>query len=158
MFELREDIQRQIDAVYEITEGLQRGDVLTHADIGSVLGLSPHEGSWGHIVGRVRRRLERERGIATWPETTVGYKLLTTDEQLKVLAWRARKANRQYRRAYRSVESLPEKDLTFHQRKARVLQLALIKEQQQRARLDLRTHKLLMTPRPAMPRRPAMET
>jgi hypothetical protein len=157
VFERIERIQEQIDRVYDLTLSLGRGDILEHTEISAVLGLQPHEGSWGHIVGRVRRQIEDVRGIATWYEPRVGYKLLTETEQIKVGEWRTRKAFRQLGKGLRSVAALPEGGLTLNQRKAKAVQVHLLTDRQRSMRRDLKEQKALLALRPMTPRRPVME-
>ena len=85
------EVQAAIDKIFALTANLDRGDTLTHDAIREVLHLEPHQGRWGHIMNQVRRRLEREHGIATWADYTVGYRLLTEVEQLQVPTWRTKK-------------------------------------------------------------------
>lgn len=154
MFESKTQIQQQIASVYSLTENLDRGDVLTHEAIGQVLGVAPHEGSWDYVVGRVRRRLEDERKIATWHSILLGYRLLTTSEQIHVGEWRNRKAARQIRRGLRSVAALPEDDLTLNQCKAKAVMMQSLQDEQHSIRKNLRVQVALMHLRPVTPRRP----
>lgn len=109
-------VNEQVDTVYGLLTELGRGDVLAHDAIRAVLGVEPHEGRWDHVVGRARRRLLRENGIATWPEVTVGYRLLTVRETLTDLpARRVRKARSQVRRLRGEVCALPDGELSDHQ-------------------------------------------
>ena len=158
VFERVERIQEQIDRVYDLTLSLGRGDILEHSAISAVLGLQPHEGSWGHIVGRARRQIEDVRGIATWYEPRVGYKLLTETEQINGLpVWRTKRAFRQLGKGLRSVAALPEAGLTLNQRKAKAVQVHLLTDRQRSMRRDLKEQKALLALRPVMPRRPTME-
>jgi hypothetical protein len=152
-------IAASVEAVYALTLGLNRGQILTHEDIAGVLNLAPHEGSWDHVVNKVRRRLERERGISTWPDPTVGYKLCTTAEQLLIPVLRARRAIRQVRRGRRSVEALPEKSLTVNQRRARAFLAERSRESEWSLRRDARqlekqARKLPKPPQSAGKRKP----
>lgn len=154
-----ESIQTAVDAVYQLTEELQRGEILMHTAIEQVLGIKPHEGRWDHIINKVRRRMEKERGIATWYSVTVGYKLLTEVETLRDLpVIRMKKAKRQIRRAKRSILALPESGLTMNQRKARHVQIALLGDQERGLRRDLKEQDALLTLRPMAPRRPVEST
>lgn len=158
MFERDEAIQRKIDEVYQLTVNLDRGDVLTHTAISEVLGLQPHEGSWGHIVNRVRRRLRDLREIECWPDETVGYRLLTISEQLRDLPiWRARKMQRQNRMRLRAVEAISDSNLSFHERKAKVSQVTIIRESARAMRREAKEQQALLSLRPMTPRRPMLE-
>lgn len=157
MFERDEQIQRLIGEVYALTVDLKRGEILTHEAIKAVLRVAPHEGSWDHVVNTVRRRLERERGIATWHEVLVGYKLLTDVEQIQVGSWRTRKALRQIRRGMRSVDALPEAGLTLNKRKAKAVAYHSLRDQAREIRRSIKQQDALFALRPVTPRRPVME-
>jgi len=128
MFEVNPEVAEAVEAVYLLASTLGRGDVLAHSAISKELGLGPHEGYWGRVVSKVRRRLQEERGIATWPVPMVGYRLLTREEQLQLPEWRMRRGLRQVRRGRGSLLALPEKGLTLHQRRSRMFMLDRMKE------------------------------
>lgn len=149
-----EKITALVDAVYSLTNELGRGEILTHESIRGVLGVEPHEGRWDHVVGRVRKRLLRERGVATWPETNVGYKLLTTKETLERLPHlRIRKARSQARRLQREVTSLPEANLTVHQRQRKAFLEDRIRDMKRTLRREQKVLAALLRPATPMPRR-----
>ena len=154
MFETKEEITGAVDAIYAIAQTLERGQILTHEAIRSVLGTEPHVGSWDHIVNRVRKRIQDERGIATWPENTVGYKLLTTVEQLDVPVLRLKRAARQARRGRKSVEALPEKSLTMHQRRVRLFMVERAKVGESAIRREIRDMTTEVKPTATLPRKP----
>jgi hypothetical protein len=156
MFESKKEIVKAIEAVYAVTERLKRGDILTHEQIGKVLGLQPHEGRWDHIVGRVRRRLEVERGIATWPAHNEGYELLTVARQLELPSWRMRRVMRHLRKSRRSTEALPTKGLTNHQARLRLFMLDGVKGAQRDMRRSARALHQHLKPTGTMPRRPVL--
>jgi hypothetical protein len=154
MFAEVEEIGAAVEALFEIASNLNRGEILTHEQIQSVLGVGPHEGRWDHIVGRVRRRLEKERGIATWPETTVGYKLATVQEQLvDIPKRRQQRGMRQLRRGRKSVLALPEKSLTMNQRRIRATTIDSVREAERHLRREMKVQKTLATPTQTGPRR-----
>lgn len=158
MFQPNEEIRGLIDALYDRCESLDRGDILTHETIREVLGCEPHTGHWQYCVDVTRRRLQDQRGIATLPETTVGYKLLTTQETLEVLPrHRTLKARRQHRRARRSLEALPEKGLSTNQRRARMLLIEMARRAEAAARAELKEQAEGIRATPVPPRRPRPE-
>ena len=80
-------------------------------------------------MNRVRRRLQNERGIATWPQKNVGYQLLTVRQTIEDLPkWRHQRAMRQEKRGLKSVRALPDDDLTPHQRRAKQFQIDAIRQ------------------------------
>lgn len=153
MFEADVEITQAVENVYALTAALGRGDVLTHEAIAGALSLSPHEGRWDHIVGRVRRRLEAERGISTWPEHTVGYRLCSREEQLAIPLKRMKRAYRQVRRGRKSVEALPEAGLTFHQRRLKAFMVEHAKASEQGIRREAREQEAQLKPSETLPRR-----
>lgn len=153
MFESNEDIGNAVETIYKLSETLRRGDVLSHEQIQNVLGVRPHEGQWGQVMNRVRRRLERDRGIATWPVKNVGYELLTAARQLELPVWRLRKGRRQATRARKSVEALPEKGLTLNQRRARLFAIERTREAERSIRREIRSQSEELKPSQTLPRR-----
>ena len=156
MISEKQVITDSVDAVYALMGDLNRGDILTHEAIQSVLGVAPHQGSWDHVVNRARRRLERERGISTWPAPTIGYELCTTARQLEIPAIRTRRGMRQIRRARRSVNALPEKGLTVNQRRARIFMIERLKDTERTLRRELKGQQEQIRPTPTIPRRPSL--
>ena len=125
MFERRDEIQQMVDGLVALCGPLGRGELLTREAIQVVVGVEPNTAHWKHCVHQARRRLERERGIATWPVVGQGFRLLTVDEQIGLLPrLRRRKAFRQIRRSQQSVTALPAAELSLHQLVARANQLA----------------------------------
>jgi hypothetical protein len=156
MFDSKQEISEAVDALYAVTMGLNRGDILTHEQVQEVLGLSPHEGPWDHIVYRTLKRLENERGIAYWSSKNIGYKLLTKAEQFKVSSWRLKKGMRQIRRGRKSTAALPEKELTLNERRAKHFLVDGLREMEQSARRKLRDQEEVRRPTPVLPRRPVV--
>lgn len=152
MIDAKDEISKATDAIYELMNSLDRGDVVTHEAIEGILGVRPHQGQWDHVVGKARRRLERERGIATWPEQGVGYKLLTRAEQLELPGWRLKRGIRQVRRGRHSLEALPEKGLTDHQRRFRQLTIERLSETERKSHQELRAQATLLKPSHVHPR------
>lgn len=129
MIERNEAYTKMIAVLYAKAERLERGDVLDHETIRGVVGVGPHEGHWQHCVNKVRRRLQKERGIASWPVHGVGYKLLTVQEQAEMLPRkRLARAGRQVRRARASLAALPDGALTFHQRRLKAAQAEMLRQ------------------------------
>jgi hypothetical protein len=154
MYESKEEITVAADAVYALARKLDRGDILTHQAITRVLHLAPHQGRWDHIVNKVRKRLEGERGIATWPEIGVGYKLLTPPETLELPTWRNKRAARQMRRGRKSLQALPDNILSLHQRRSKLFLIDRQKESERALRREMRAQVAQLKPTQTLPRRP----
>lgn len=155
-FQETERIRRMVDSVYTLTEMLERGQYLTFEAVGLVLDLRPHEGSWDHVMRKVARRLERERGIAFWPNFRDGYKLCTTAEQLTLPSERAQRGLRQIKRGRKSVEALPENSLSHHQRRLRAFLADNARAQERSIRRDLKSMREQIKPTAPLPRRPSI--
>jgi hypothetical protein len=154
MFEKDERIEAMTEALYGLTANLNRGDILTHEMIRPVLGCEPNEYPWQLCVDKVRARLEKEREIATWPEKTVGYRLLTVDEQIADLPrWRTRRAIRQQRKARRSAATLSVKGLSHHQRLVLAHTLEMLNRSQASLRREMKDHATATRPAAFLPRR-----
>lgn len=156
MFDQKPDIAHAVDAVHALTTSLGRGQVLTHEMIQQTINLYPHEGAWDHIVNKVRRMLQDERGIATWPVIGVGYRLLTQSEQLLVPEWRMKRGLRQVRRGRKSLAALPETGLSVNQRRARVFMLDRLADTERSLRREIKGQQEQTRPTPTIPRRPAL--
>lgn len=153
MIDAKDEISKATDAIYELFGSLDRGDTLTHEVIEQALGVRPHQGRWNRVVGKARRRLQRERGIATWVvELGVGYKLLTRAEQLELPGWRIKRATRQFVWGRKSLEEMTEKGLTDHQRRFRQLSIERSREMEQSSRAELRAREALLKPSDVHPR------
>lgn len=158
MFEKNDVIGEAVNVVYALTDRLNRGDILPHMKITEVLGLQPHEGAWQHILNRVRARLQRERGIATWFEKGVGYRLLTVRETLVDLPrWRRRKARSQFRRLIRSQAALPDAELTVHERQIRQDQIHHDRAENRRLLAEIKAVEAFMSQPERIAQRPIFE-
>lgn len=154
MIKPKREITDAVDAVYAATRDLRRGQTLLHETIERLLGVDRHVGMYDHVVKRVRRRLQDERAIATWPEPTVGYRLCTIPEQLALPLVRSRRASRQIRRGIRSVEALDGADLTIHQRVLQARTLEAAKDAASHVHASIREHTGIFAERAETPRRP----
>ena len=153
MFESVGEIREGVEKVHELFAGRSRGEVVPHDEIEAILGITRHTGRWKTILDRVRARLQREDGIATWPEVGVGYKLLTVREQIEELpGWRLARAARQSRRGLRSVAAIPNTDLTQHQRRVRQAHVDAMRRATAAVARHRREMDVLTKPREHMPR------
>jgi hypothetical protein len=158
MFETNDEITAAVETVYSLTVKLNRGEILTHESVSGVLGLCPHEGRWNHIMRKVARQILHERGIEIRGEIGVGYKLLTSVEQLQSPSWRSLRALRQVRRGRKAVRFLPEKGLTVHQRRQRLFGIDRSLEMERSLRQEIKAHAEIAKPTVVTPRRPSLTT
>jgi hypothetical protein len=152
MFPKKPSLQKLMDNLFGYATSLKRGDVMEHDIIITILGVDPHEDYWDYCVGKVRKRLELERGISTWPENGVGYRLCSEDEQLDIPGRRQLRARRQIRRGLASVEALPIENLTTHQQLGRAMQIDKMKRMDRTITSEMRTNSVLLAPRECNPR------
>lgn len=154
MFERNELLAERVEMVIRITEDLNRGQVLTHGEITQVLGVLPHEGDYDTVVTKVRAWLLEERRIATRADRTVGYKLLTEEEQIGCRFDREKKVGRQKRMGLREVQSLPVEGLSLHQRRRRAFEVNRGKDEVQKHLAQMKADRAAFKPTPVLPRRP----
>jgi hypothetical protein len=140
-FEKNEELRAMIDTLYDHAAELDRGDVLTHDVVRSILGVDRHQGHWQHCVNVVRKRLRDDRGIETWPTHNVGYRLLTVDETLRDFPrWRAARARRQERKARKGLAAIPTSSMTPHQQRVRLAQIDAIRASEKQMWHQARFH------------------
>lgn len=125
MFEEKEIITEAVNALYAICEGIERGGYLLNAQVADVTGCEPHTGIWKQVIKKLRRQILDERGITLWPEKGVGLRFLTALETVQTVVPRARRrrALRQVRFGLESVNAVPSRELTAHQRRVRAMQV-----------------------------------
>lgn len=99
----------------------ERGQLATHDEIEKATGFGREDkkSPYYRIVQMVGKKHQEERGISIINEVMVGYTLATAEEQLHILAEKARRGRRQIVRGCIAVESLPDDDATDHQRQIR---------------------------------------
>ena len=146
MFEASEGITRAVDAVYALTLSLKRGEILRHGSIRGVLGMAPHVGCWDHVVRRVVDRVLDARGIQMWPEHTVGYKMMTVQEQLDVPRRRMKRAVRQMVKGRISQEKFLDADLTDYQQMVRSRNVEALSDAEVEMRRRVREHRIMSKP------------
>lgn len=106
-----------IDSLQSAFGVLAKGCTIAWEDMERVLDMTRDSHLFRYTVKKWRRNLLRDRGIATWPEYTVGLRLLTDSEQVTIPARaRQRRAVRQIRRAIREVSAADDSQLTMHMR------------------------------------------
>lgn len=156
MFEKSVEVAEQVSLVYDHASKLERGQLLTHRAVTSILGVAPHEGSYDHVVRVVRRRMLNEdpRGIAMWPVTGVGYRLCTVEEQLEIPTRLARRGLRRFRWGRKSGEAIPVNDLTDHQHRIQSATAQRMKALEDAMRDEIGQQVREIRPTPVMPRRP----
>lgn len=126
MFESKEDVKRQVDAIYDHALGLDRGDILTWESIREATGLtlSNDETRLRYIVGKFRTRMRQDREIVIWSSRAVGLRFLTHEEAAVFVPEKRRR--RMYREAGRAMREMRCADLSrlsVHQRRVHASQM-----------------------------------
>lgn len=150
-----DEITDAVNALMTLADNCERGQCIAWSDIEAVAG-SRAENRGKHIIGKWRRRLEREREIVTLSAASVGVRLLTHQETAtEIPKLRQRKAYRQIRRALKQTALVDDASLTDHERRLLHAQRSNMSEQRRelfRSQKQLETRKL---PTEVNPRRPA---
>jgi hypothetical protein len=145
----------RVALLMEVAQPLQPGDVITHEVCEEVLGCPRHVQYYDHCTNLFRRRLLRERGIGTWFERTVGYKLLTNEENLTfVQIERSRKAIRQHRRALETATFTRVAKTSVHLRRRQQFVIDQAREKIEAERVRLADLLAPIRPTPPNPHRP----
>lgn len=115
MFSANERLNKAVGAVVEFARNLGRGETLKYKDIERLTRISRDERQWLTVISKVKKAILRERGIALFCMTGVGYRLLMANEQLKEeSSRRAQHALNDLARSRQVVENLPLGELNDH--------------------------------------------
>lgn len=153
-FEADPTITAAVEAVLAVVG--ERGSVLLHADIARASGCDPYTGSWATIVKKVRKRLETERLQPTWPETGIGYRLLTHQEAVMIIP--QKRQQRMYWQAGRALKEMQTADpsqLSMTERRLLASQLDRLAMERKNLRA---AQKELLQASQTLPRRQLAET
>jgi hypothetical protein len=117
MFEAKDIIGDAVRRAVKLFAARKRGDVVAWAEIEATAGFGKDSPHWVAFNKRFRRDFLNASGIAVWPVSGTGLQLCTHEFQLKHLPLaRQRRACRQFTKSLNAVLSLPDKELTDHQR------------------------------------------
>lgn len=144
-----------LDAVMAEIAPLKRGDTLTYdvIELASEIGRDSLE--WVGLVEKVRKKLERDRGIAWINIPGVGYRLATVTETLTIVVpKRQRKAARQIRKGQRSLERTPTDGLNATQKAARATALDAVKRSARAVHRERRIVTIAAKPTQTIPQLP----
>lgn len=159
MFERSAESEAAVAAIVEAADGLDRGDVLTHAAITAATGVRPYEGCWSHAVRSALARIERDRGIACVAVVNVGYRLLTKREQIADEPQRRTlRAIRQLKRGRLAVARVPTSGLPVHLQRLQSCNVQLLSQSQADLVRRLAEHEANARTTPTIERRPSRAT
>jgi hypothetical protein len=123
------EIEVQLQLLKDATVDFQRGDILEWTKVEELLELPRDNTRLRYVVNKWRNHLLRERKIECWPETAVGIKLQTVDEQLnKLPAKRSQRAARQNFKTVKGLTALKHEDMSEHQLIKRAAMIRLAQE------------------------------
>lgn len=107
--------ESEVESVWESIAAYHKGTTVPWDTIEVAMGRHRDQlGGWT-IVRRIRRRLLRDRHIASLPDPTVGLRLLTDMEAAtEIPTLRQKKARRQINRGLRETEAVDASQLTKH--------------------------------------------
>lgn len=143
-----------LERVWLIASAVSRDDVLTHEAIEHAAGIVRYSRHWNPLIGKLKRKLLKDRGIAVRPVDGVGYRLLTSAEQLVIPAEdRNARARRQLNRGIREVDSTPAEGLTAHQLDVKRKTVQGMRKTREALQAEERERACLSEPTDAPPRR-----
>jgi hypothetical protein len=117
MKERIDEVTAAVEELATLTNRYERGQIVPWSEIEAVSG-SRNENRGKYIIGKWRKRLEREREIVTLCAETVGVRLLTHKETAtEIPRIRQRRAYRQIRRAIKQTSLVDTGRLTTHERR-----------------------------------------
>lgn len=128
MFEKNKELDAKADELFAAAMPLGRGDVMTYENIYKVTALEKESSPWKSVTKKWRKRMLRERTIATMAIDNTGFLLCSHDQQLNLLPERRQlKAIRQFNRSEKEVSALPIKELNSHGQRVRCIRIEKIR-------------------------------
>jgi hypothetical protein len=119
-----DEVTTAVDALMTLAGQYERGQCISWGEIEAISG-NRLENRSRHIIGKWRRRLEKEREIVTLCADGVGVRLLTHKETAREIpAIRQRRAYKQIRRGIRQVSTVDDSRLSDHERRLLAAQRA----------------------------------
>jgi len=122
VFQESDVIGDAVERAVRLLRGYERGDVVPWHAVERAAGFDRESGHWTQFIKRVRRDLLENPGVKLRAVNGVGLKLLTHEEQVLDLS-RQRRACRQLTRGITELISLPDAELSDHQRQAKARKL-----------------------------------
>lgn len=116
------EITTAVDALMQMTEKFDRGQIISWDEIEKIAG-DRTENRSKYIIKKWLRRLEKEREIVTLCAVSIGVRLLTHRETAtEIPKIRQRRAYRQIRRGIRQTKTVDPSRLSLHERRLLVVQ------------------------------------
>lgn len=140
MFEETKFHPRAENALFEAARVKERSDVISFEEIEQATGVNRDDPRYSQLIKRFRRRMRKERGIAMRPVIDVGFRLLTSSEQVNQND-RWRKVSRQTYRAAQEIEAVDDTELSVTDRRVRIMQLERLAEARSQSLRSIRALK-----------------
>lgn len=144
MFDAKQAITNAVQSALTLFGQHVRGDVVTWAAIDQTTGIDRGSSHWTAFNKRFRRDFLNSTGIALWPVAGVGLQLCTLSFQLKELPLlRQRRAVRQYTKSLNAVRSIPDAELSTHQRMVKSHKIDQLRAARRKVLASLRASNVL---------------
>lgn len=129
MKETIQEITDAVEALYLMSAKYDHGQTIEWATIEAISG-DRNTNRGKHIIGKWRKRLEKDREIVTLASVTVGVRLLThLETATEIPRLRQKKAYRQIRRALKQTATVNSTGLPLHSQKLLASQRAHMADQ-----------------------------
>lgn len=152
MWQQDEQTQESMGRAWELLGTKGRGDILTHEEASTAMGVGPPDPRYYNRMERLRRRLEIERGISLISVSMTGYALCTPKEQLEATRDRVKRATRQLRKGRKTVASLPIEECSAPEQRAKFAMEEKLATAERSMRKESTLMAFLMRPRETIPR------
>lgn len=153
MFKVNEANGAAVDAAYKVLDQYGRGDVVPHSELSAAVGHVWPSPEYFRLVRAARDRYRDTAGVWSREVPGLGFRLLTVEESLTTeQSHRARRAKRQVKIASKVADSIPEREMSFHQRKLREAVLESTRQAARKIAEEQRHMAWLARPTPSKPR------
>lgn len=119
MFAERRENRLAIERALRELEKLQRGSMFSHEDATRALGVGPPSDRYYDLMGRIKNKLLKDRGIALECVPEEGYTLCLPKAQCEAARTQHIRGTRRIRKGYQIVSSLPDDECDAEVRKAK---------------------------------------
>jgi hypothetical protein len=112
---IEQKYENEIESVWSAISAYTKGVTVPWKVIEQAMGRAREDRGGWHIIGRVRRRLRRDRQIVSLPDVNVGLRLLSDMEAAREIPeLRQKKARRQINRGLRETDAIDVAMLSPH--------------------------------------------
>ena len=149
-----QEIETAVQALIELLDSKQRGDVVTWEEIEKATKLARDDFRCRYVVRKARARFLNLNKVAIWPNHRDGFDVLGHADQVRICGEkRYRKMSRQAQRAKHEVEAADPTQMSTHDRRLRLFTLDQLKADQKSIRGHLKEMQTIRKTEP-LPQRP----